>query len=165
MKLAFFTAGIDIGRQIGEELRVELPSGKRLGQLLGINAGNTGAQTRLNHFICQLSCRHGPNWENRRNPCFSEALLPIAADIFQKKVAKGDSTDSLPFRPFDGSQHSGLILCIAARAGNRNLPERKPDCLGLHLQKLDSHRVHRHPRVDFVDGCQQPDHFYLPPRF
>ena len=131
--LTTIAAGIDIGRQVGEEPGVELPSGKRLGQLLGINAGNTGAQTRLNHFICQLSCRHGPNWENRRNPCFSEALLPIAADIFQKKVAKGDSTDSLPFRPFDGSQHRGLILCIAARTGNGNLPERKPNGLRLYL--------------------------------
>ena len=51
-------------------------------------------------------------------------------------------------------RHRALVHLVRTRRRNRNLPERQPQRVGLRLQQLDAHRMHRHALMDFVHRRQ-----------
>src|SRR5713226_8911406 len=88
VELAPFAAGVDIRRQIGKELSIELPADERGRQLLRINASDAGTQTRINHFAYQFPRRTCPDREEGRNTRSPQAFLAVATDLFQKEIAE-----------------------------------------------------------------------------
>ena len=57
--------------------------------------------------------------------------------------------------PLHGAAHRALVDVVRARRRNRNLPQRQPERVGLRLQHVDTHRVHRDPLRRLVDRRQQ----------
>src|SRR5437868_8847962 len=124
VKLAFFAARIDAGRQGGEELLVELPSDEFCIELLGINAGQLRPQARSNHRACQSMSRLAPQREYRLQAGTSQLLLPIGPDVFEKEIAESNCLDFASDRFFADCGHQGFVLLIRTRPRQMHWPER-----------------------------------------
>ena len=157
VELAALGAGVDRGRQLVEQRRVELAAGKPAVHHLRIQAGDPGAQAAGNHLARQPG-RVGvgaKQRKQRRQPAAGEALLAVLPDIGEKQVAECRVGEALAHRAGDGLPHFLFVDLIRARRWNRHHPERKAERLGLGLQHLDAHRMHRHPLRRLVDRGQQ----------
>src|SRR5215471_15725101 len=60
MELAIFAARINVGREISQELLIEIAACKFRRKLFGINADQFGAEASANHIARQLICRKMP---------------------------------------------------------------------------------------------------------
>ncbi len=98
MEPAPFAAGVDRGRQVGQEGRVEGPPCEGRRQATRADARHSGTEPALYHVPREVGGRQVPQREERSDARGCEELLPVAADVLQEQIAEGHSGDPGPSR-------------------------------------------------------------------
>src|SRR5262249_59364290 len=95
MELAVLPAGIDFGRKVCQQCRIEVTAGEFRGELSRIHADQLCAKPAVDHVSCELICRNLPYGEDRFQAGPLKLALAVGANVGKEEVAKGDSSDAL----------------------------------------------------------------------
>src|SRR5687767_5924353 len=88
VELAVLGARVGALRQIGEQRRIEVASDDRDVEDPRVDTDDARAQTALEHLFGKRAGRNAPEREQRLKASAGEALLAIAADVFEVEVAE-----------------------------------------------------------------------------
>lgn len=157
MELAPLAAGVDRGRQVGQEGRVEGPTCEGRGQATRVDARHQGTETALYHVPREVGGRQAPQWEERGDARGRQELLPVAADVLQEQIAEGHSGDPGRPRLVQRARHGRLVLSVAAGARERDGPQGQPGSPRLGVEQFATDRVHRDAPVALVESGEEAD--------
>src|SRR6185312_13093163 len=93
-----------------------------------------------------------------REPRALQLPFTVFADVAQKQVAESNSLETFRDGAAAGIAHARLIIFVAARPRQRNLPERKANRFRLSFQQLAPHSVHGDTVRLLVDGSENRGH-------
>ena len=144
VKLAALATRIGSRRQIAQQAQIEFTAGKSGGKLLRVYAGNARAQSACDHLVRQRISRNLPERKKRLESGVLKLAHAIGANVFEKKIAEGDSVDAFANGALAGFGHALLIDFVRARPGQRDDPEREPRGCGLGFEHRAAHAVHGH---------------------
>src|SRR5262245_37340374 len=123
---------------------VEAAAGKRLAELLEIDAGEIRLDTGVDHLPRQCIGRALPERKHRRNTSATELLLAIAPHIFQKEIPKDHLRDAGSLRIRKRRRHARFIDFVRAWERDRYAHERQASRLELSNKNLLAHAMHAH---------------------
>ena len=84
MKLATFSARIDGGGQVAEELGVEGATGEGGVEMTGIDAGEVGLEAGGDHLCGKLGGGDAPDGKDGFEASACKALDAVGADVFEE---------------------------------------------------------------------------------
>ena len=135
VELAALAAGIDRGREIGEELGVEGAAGEGGVKVAGVNAGEMRAEAGGEHLARELGGRDAergaPDGEDGLEAGAGQAGDAVGADVLEEEVAEGDAVEAFGGGAGADGGHAGLVIGVGAGEGEVDLPEGEADGFGL----------------------------------
>src|SRR5947207_14192712 len=95
VELAVLAAGIDIGRQIAEQILVERAAHEDGIEGFRVHTDQHGLEAETNQLSGQLIRVQAPDGEDRLQTERRHLPLPIGADVLQEEVPEGDVTEAI----------------------------------------------------------------------
>src|SRR2546421_9215475 len=115
VELASFTARVDGRRKILQVGAIELSTGERRLQLPRIDAGDAGADARVQHLGRERARVAQPEGEDRSDAGLGQPCLAVGPDVFEEQVAEDDLVDAFGPTPGETRRHAALVLVVRAR--------------------------------------------------
>jgi hypothetical protein len=159
MKFSVLSARIDSGRQLIEELLIEIPAYKKWSETFRIHAGELRPEPARNHVSRQVASVQIPEREQGFQSSTPKLPLAVSANISKEQIAESHGLDSGFARPHTNIRHDLFVLLVRTRPRDRNRLQRQSCRLGLGFQQLAPHRVHGYSIEGFVQCCEQSNHF------
>ncbi|MNT28992.1 hypothetical protein D3C72_1647140 [compost metagenome] len=156
MEFAVFAAGVDAGRQVGQEGSVELASAKCARQVLAIDAHDDGLEAGGEKFVDQRAAIPAPQRQvGRQAGDRADFFFPVAVRL-QVDVAKQRVIDALGL---GRAQHGDELLFVAGPAGVIALQARA-QAGRLRGEQLGRHAVRARLAAIFIHGRDQQRHVH-----
>lgn len=155
MELAVLAAGVNAGREIGQEGNVEETAGEFAVQDLGVHAGDDGLKAQRDELAGEPVGRDFPEREYGLHPHFGQVVLAVLPQVLQKNVGKDHRGDAAPARLFHLRLHPRLVFLVRGLRRDIDLDERQPERERLGLQQLPPHPVHAHAVIPLRDRGEQ----------
>jgi hypothetical protein len=95
VEFAVLAAGVDTGREIGEEGFVKFATGETGIEKFGVDADGDGAEVQGVEFADEFAGVALPDGEDGLHGNAREIFFTVEAEIFEEDVAERDAADSL----------------------------------------------------------------------
>ena len=142
MILAVLAARIHTGRQSFEQGAVQAATDVFPTQLFGPRGDDDRLKTRSQKAFHHLLRRVAPERFLDRHAARSQLLLPAAAYVVQKDVAKNEPGDPLGPEMIGRLPHGGVVSGHLSRRSQIDHMERQADAIGLGAQERFRNGVH-----------------------
>ncbi len=152
MEFAVFATGIDLGRQVGEELGIEIAASEFRGQNFRVHTGDFSAQAGSDHGPGQIGGGDLPDRKQGLEAGAGELLFAVGANVGEEQVAESHGVHLPGYGAGAEVAHASFVLLVGTGPGQGNGPERQADGLRLQLQKLAPDGVHGHAIELFVQS-------------
>jgi len=155
VEFTVFAAGIDAGREIGEESCIEFAAGEAGIEDFGVDANGDRAKSGGVEFADEFAGVAFPNGEKGLHRDTREIFFPVKAEIFEEDVTESDATDSLLEIRKQRLFHAGFVDRIVALRRDEDLVQRQAERLRLPEQKFAANAVHADAIVALGHGGEQ----------
>ena len=156
VELAPLAAGVDAVGQVREQVGVVAPARELGGQHRGVDAGEHGPDPRVEHVAREPVGRPAPEREDRCDAGAGEIAFAVLADVLEEQVAEDHLLDAVATRGRDGARHPLLVDVVRTERRDLDDVERHAETVGLRVEQLAPHRVHRDPVRVGVHRDEEP---------
>ena len=142
MKLAVLAAGIDLGRQVAEERRVDGAAGELAAQLRPVHTGQARSEAQADEGPHQLGRIPMPDGKETPHPDLGEVTLAIGAQVREEDVPECNGADAPRPEVEHRALHQRLVLLVGTAIRRQvELVESHADRRRLLLKEFDPHAV------------------------
>src|SRR6266702_56303 len=165
VELAALATGIDFGRQVAEERRVEGAAGERRAEGARVDTGEMRAQAGCDHLAGEFGGGDAeirtPDREDGFEAGSFEQADAVGANVLEEEVSEGDAVEAFGDSTGANGGHARLEVGVGAGEGQVDLPEGQTRGFGLPVEQLLAVAVDGDAAEFLVDRGEESDDLVL----